>query len=214
MLQQQINYWNLKETMRHNRVGERIYQQDADTNRINARVNIKNANTNRINANTNIFNSKVNAMNAVSNRIQANASTTMAGAAVTQAGAAVRQAGASERQASVSERNVAVTEKLANSKQFSNYASPFGSALGSAVRSYPITTKSGKSIVKSSKMPKVGRDGYYVLDTAKKGVAAGVAATGVIGLGLVGGAAAIGSVYNYNKTHPEMATTMKKSRNK
>lgn len=109
MLQQQINYWTLIESMRHNRVGEGIYQQDADSNRMNA--------------NTNIYNAQINAINATSNRMQANA-------ALTQAGAAVRQAGASERQAGVKEIEVAVTESLRDSKAFNNYASPFGSALG------------------------------------------------------------------------------------
>jgi len=141
MLQQQINYWTLRENMRHNRVGEGINQQDADTNRINA--------------NTNIWNAQTNAINAVSNRIQANAATI-------QAGAAVRQAGAAERQASVKEREVTVTEKLMPSKEWNNYLSPLGSTLGQGVNllGKQIGGKGVSGYV--SKVPKLSGPGYFV----------------------------------------------------
>lgn len=172
MLQQQINYWNLKENIRHNKVGEGIYKQDADTNRINA--------------DTNIFNANVNAMNATSNRIQA-------GAAVTQAQAASRQAG-------VQERNVAVTEMLSKSKEFQQYASPFGSALGSGVNTFGSPIKGIKP--KNTKVPtglKVGADGFYSVKPTSGGLMAAASRAGLIGLGATGGVLALKTVYEYQK---------------
>lgn len=187
MLQQQINYWTMREGMRHNRVLEGISQQDADTNRMNANIN-------KINANTNIFNAQTNRMNAVSNRIQA-------GAAVTQAGASVRMAGAAERQAGVAERNVAVTESLRDSVAFNNYMSPFGSAMGKGVD--VVGSRVGSPIVATkskSKMPKIGSDGYYKIGTTGGAALLGTGATAsIIGAGVIGGTWALKEVYDYQK---------------
>lgn len=123
MLQQQINYWTLKENMRHNRQTERIGRYEMRSNRMTAEAN-------RLNANTNVYNAQINAINATSNRIQANAAATQAGAAVRQAGAAERQAGAAERQATVREREVTVKESQNDSVIFSNYGGPIGNVVG------------------------------------------------------------------------------------
>lgn len=202
MLQQQINYWGLKETMRHNRVGEAISQQEADSNRMNANTNITNAESNRITANANSRNAESNAINAVSNRIQANAATV-------QGYAAMRNAGANERQAGVAERNVAVTEALYDSKNYNNYVSPLGSALGQGVSMFGIPLKGGKPITKTTKptIPKgVFKDseGYWTT-TKPTGAANTIVPTalkgGAITMGVVGGAYVLKTVYDYNKVN-------------
>lgn len=180
MLQQQINYWNLVETMRHNRVFEGINQQDADTNRMNA--------------NTNIWNAQTNAMNAVSNRIQA--------------GAAVRQAGAAERQAGVAERTIAVTESLRDSKAWNNYASPISNPLGKGISMIGVPMKSGAAKPTVAKNPFPIPKGYgydsegYLTPKNGTGLLASTGArAGAIGLAVVGGVTMLKTTYDYTKEH-------------
>lgn len=153
MLQQQINYWNLRETMRHNRVGESIYQQDADTNRMNA--------------NTNIFNANTNAINAVSNRMQANA-------ALSQAAAAHRQASAAESQANSKAREVTVKEKTMPSEIWSNYTKSASSPLAALIKKGGKVGKTGVApagamITGASAASKFGVPGLIVAGTIVDG---------------------------------------------
>lgn len=82
MLATQVSYWTNLENMRHNKAMERlerskqvlqsedimINQQNADTNRINARINARNAVVNEMNAETNKSNSAINSVNALTNQ--------------------------------------------------------------------------------------------------------------------------------------------------
>lgn len=171
MLQQQINYWTLKESMRHNRVVESISWYDAESTRMDSHTKRMDAKTNRLNYGVNVKNAETKRMDAYSNRIQA-------GAAVTQAGAAVRQAGAAERQAGAREREVSVIEAQSASKIFNNYMSPFGSAAGQVAGGLVNGAKKGTS--KVAPMPSAKSEGQKLIDGLKKYAPAGAVSLGTV----------------------------------
>lgn len=171
MLQQQINYWTLREAMRHNRVGESIGWYEAKSGRMDSYTRRMDAKTNRLNYSVNVMNAETSRMNAYSNRIQA-------GAAVTQAGAAVRQAGAAERQAGAREREVSVIEEQSASKIFNNYMSPFGGAAGSVAGGVVNGTKGKAKGV--APVPTTKTEGQKLIDGLKKYAPSGAVSLGTV----------------------------------
>lgn len=196
MLQQQINYWTLREAMRHNRVTEYIGKKEATTNRMNAK-------SNRMNANTNIFNAKVNAINATSNRMLANA--------------ALSQAAAAHRQASAYERSVSVQEGLMPSQIWSNYLKPVSGVLSTGTSALV----SGKG-TKGGIIPSVGNKGKINAEKAiararrqiafEDGAAKVVPKAGIIA-GVVIGVDTLKTVYDY-VTDPNTNTDGLKAMNR
>lgn len=177
MLQQQINYWTLRESMRHNRVSESIGWKEAESNRMNAV-------SNRMNANTNIYNAKINAINAVSNRMQANA--------------ALSQAAAAHRQAAVSERDVAVKERQSDSVIWSNYMKPLSGVIGNASGAVLGRGSKGAIVPGASKPRNAARN----VANARRAVTIAAAASryakgGPIIAGAILGADTLKSVYDY-----------------
>lgn len=150
----QVQYWNLKESMRHNRVAESQELFNFQTNRINAGVN-------QMNANTNLYNADINSINAQTNKVFANAAQRQAGAAETQASAAIKQASVAgvnaytnmanavtnRTNAGTNQRTVTVSEGLMPSQKAKNYASAVGGAIGA------VTALTGKG----AKILKAGR---------------------------------------------------------
>lgn len=140
----QVQYWTLKENMRHNRVSEGQEMYNFETNRLNYGVNQQNANVNQQNADTNAYNAQINAINAQTNKVFASAAVRQAGAAETQAQAAMKQAGIAgvnaltnirnaninATNASTNQRTVKVSEDLMPSQRAKNYAGVVEGVIG------------------------------------------------------------------------------------
>lgn len=125
----QVQYWNLIESMRHNRVAEGQEMFNFETNRLNQGVNQQNANTNAINANTNIRNADINQQNANTNLVFAAAATKQANAAIMQANVAgvnaltnIKNAQTNALNADTNQRTVIVSEALMPSQRAKNWA--------------------------------------------------------------------------------------------
>ena len=110
MLAVQVQYWSMRENIRHNKKTESIGVYEMHTNRINARINAQNAVSNRIQARASQSQAKSARMNAQTNKVFASAAVTQAQAAMSQAGAAWQQANAASMNASTNRIN-AITNK-------------------------------------------------------------------------------------------------------
>lgn len=153
----QVQYWAMRENMRHNRVAESQEMFNFETNRLNQGVNQQNANINQQNADTNVINALTNIRNANINAQNANTNLTFAAASMKQANAAQQQANVAgvnaltnitnaqtnRIQANNATRSVVVAEALMPSQRAKNWAGITQGVIGAISLGKGVLTKAG-----------------------------------------------------------------------